>query len=168
MARRQEIVVRRAKVSDAGRIVTFVNRARRGQQKIDERAVAERFGSVGFLLAGRDGDLIGVLGWQVENLVVRVTDLLIYPASERVAAGRALLSEVERGAAELQCEVALLFLPHPSPPDLAEFCRTFGYVPRMVAGLPKAWREAAREVYVDDDATVWVKQLHAARVFRPL
>ncbi|RLC64401.1 MAG: hypothetical protein DRI79_00115 [Chloroflexi bacterium] len=168
MARRQEIAVRRAKVSDAGKIATFVNRARRGRQEIDGQAVIARFGSVGFLLAERDGNLVGILGWQIENLVARVTDLLIGPTIERVAVGRALLSEMERAATELQCEATLLFLPRPSPTDLVEFCETFGYVPEVVASLPRAWREAAYEVQIGDDEVVLVKRLRATRVLRPL
>ena len=85
MAQQQEITVRRAKPGDADRIATFVNDAWRGQQKVDGMAVIERFGSVGFLLAERDDALIGMLGWQAENLVVGLTDLLIGSASKRVA-----------------------------------------------------------------------------------
>lgn len=168
MARRQEIAVRRAKISDAGRIAAFVNRAQPGQSEIDEQTVIARLGSVGFLLAERGGNLVGMLGWQAENLVVRVTDFLIRPASERIVAGRALLSEMEQAATELQCEVALLFLPCPSPPHLVEFCKTFGYMPRSVASLPKAWREAAREARIENDETMLMKQLRPDRVFRPL
>ncbi len=51
MAQRQEIAVRRAKVSDAAKIATFVNRARQGQPEIDEQAVIARFHNVGLLLA---------------------------------------------------------------------------------------------------------------------
>ncbi len=153
---------------DSGAIAAFVNRALKGPAAVDEQAVIERFGSVGFLLAERGGDLLGMLGWQAENLVVRVTDLLIWPASERVAVGRALLSEMERAAAELQCETALLFLPPSSPPALIEFCRTLGYEPRVVADLPKVWQQAAREARVADDETVWMRQLRAGPVVRPL
>ena len=168
MAQQQEITVRRAKVSDAGRIAAFVNRAWRGQQEVNEQVVIARFGSVGSLLAERDGNLVGMLGWQVENLVVRVTDFLIWPAPERIAAGRALLSKMEQAATELQCEVALLFPPRPSPPDLVEFCKMFGYVPQIVADLPKAWQEAAREARIGDDETVLMKQLRSDRVLYPL
>ena len=168
MARRQEIIVRRAKVSDAGRMAAFVERTLLRQTEVDEQAVIARFGSVGFLLAERDGNLVGILGWQIENLVARVTDLLIWPAMERIAVSRALLSEMEQAATELQCEATLLFLPRPSPPDLVEFCKTFGYVPEIVADLPKAWREAACEAQIGDDETVLIKQLRTARVFRPL
>jgi len=162
-----EIAVRRARASDSGTIAAFVNRAL-ARPVVDGHAVIERFGSVGFLLAERGGDLVGMLGWQAENLVVRVTDLLIWPASERVAVGRALISEMERAATELQCEAALLFLPRSSPTALIEFCQTLGYEPQVVASLPKVWQQAAREACMADDETVWMRQLRAGPVVRPL
>lgn len=168
MTQQQEITARRAKVSDADKIATFVNHARQEQPEIDEQAVIARFHNVGLLLAEQDGNLIGILGWQIENLVVRVSDFLVWPAQERIAVGRVLLSEMERTAAELQCEAVLLFLPHPIPPDLVEFCQVFGYVPRMVATLPKVWREAAREARIGNDEAILMKQMRSKRVLHPL
>lgn len=163
-----EITVRRGKVSDSGTVAAFVNRALARPAMVDEQAVIGRFGTVGFLLAERGGDVVGMLGWQAENLVVRVTDLLIWPASERDAVGRALISEMEQAATELQCEVALLFLPRSSSPALIEFCRRLGYRPQVVADLPQAWQQAAREAPLGDDETVLTKQLRAGPVVRPL
>lgn len=168
MAQEQEITVRRARARDAGVVAAFVNRALKGQAAVGAWAVIERLGGVGFLLAERGGHLVGMLGWQAENLVVRVTDLLIWPASERVAVGRTLLSEMERAATELQCEAALLFLPRPNPPALIEFCQALGYEPKAVADLPRAWQEAAREAHIGADETVLMKQLRDRRVTRPL
>ncbi len=168
MTQRQEIVVRRAKVGDAAQIAAFINRALRGRVEVDEPMVVERFGNVGFLLAERDDDLVGMLGWQAENLVVRVTDFLIVAVSERIAAGQALLTAMEEAAAELQCEAALLFMPCPSPPALVRFYRMIGYESQFVADLPKAWRDAAREGGLADGETVLVKPLRDKRVLRPL
>ncbi len=168
MAQRQEITVRRGKMSDAGKIAAFVNRARQGQPEINEQAVIARFRNVGFLLAEQDGNLVGILGWQIENLIVQVSDFLAWPAQERVAVGRALLSEMERAATELQCEVVLLSLPRPTPPGLVEFCKTFGYVSKTVASLPKAWREATYEAQIGNDEAVLMKQSRPNHVLSPL
>jgi len=168
MAQPQEITVRRARPSDAGKIAAFVNNAWQGQQEIDDMAVIERFGNVGFLLAERDNEIIGMLGWQVENLVVGLTDFLVKPASERIAVGQVLVAEMERVANELQCEASLLFLPRPTPPALVEFWETFGYETQAVASLPAAWRAAAREGGLTDNDTVMVKKLRERLVFRPM
>lgn len=168
MTQPPEITVRRARVSDAERVAAFVNRARRGQAEIDRLAVIARLGNVGFLLAERAGSLIGMLGWQAENLVVKVTDFLIQPAHERKAVSRALLAEMEHAAIELQCEASLLLLPRTSPPEWANFYELFGYEPRAVVSLPKTWRAAAHEARLRDTEAVLVKQLRSSRVGRPL
>ncbi len=165
----QEISVRRAKPGDAGRIAAFVNRGRRGRAAIDELAVIERFGTVGLMIAEREGDLVGLLGWRAENLVVRVTDFLVAPVPDSIAVGRALLSEMEQAAIELQCEAVLLFLPRPHPPKLVDFCVALGYETQVVADLAKAWQEAAREAnVVSADEKVLVKRLRTGQVVRPL
>ncbi len=168
MAQQQEVTIRRARVSDAGRVAAFVNRGQRGTTGIDEQTVIARLGDVVFLLADLNGDLVGILGWRAENLVARVTDLLIGPVPDRVAVGRALLSEMEQTARELQCEVVLMLLPRPTPPALIEFYEALGYEPRTVANLTKAWREAALEAGIEEDEAVVIKQLRERRVIRPL
>ena len=102
MAQEQEVTVRRARPSDAGAIAAFINRVL-GKASVDDITIIESFGEEGFLLAERDGNLVGILGWQAENLVVRVINLLIWPAAEYVAAAPPLFSEMERAAATLQC-----------------------------------------------------------------
>ena len=124
--------------------------------------------NVGFLLAEWGDTLLGMLGWQAENLVVRLTDFLIGAASERVAVSQALLSEMERAAGELQCEAALLFPPRPAPAALVEFYETLGYEHRVVGDLPKAWQEAAHEGQLEKSDSVLVKKLREKRVLRPM
>lgn len=168
MTEQREITIRRAKPTDAGKIAAFVNNAWYRPQEVDEQTVIDRFGTVGFLLAERDGELIGMLGWQVENLVVGLTDFLINPAAERISIGQTLLAEMERSAQELQCEAALMFVPRPTPRALIEFCETLEYESQTVASLLPAWQDAARERGLRDDDTVMVKQLSERRVLRPI
>ena len=125
-------------------------------------------GNVGFLVAERAGNLTGVLGWQAENLVVRITDLLIQPAHEREATSRVLLSEMEQAAKELQCEAALLLLPRPILPEWVNFYEPFGYKAQAIASLPNAWQEAAHEARLEDGKTVMIKELSSRRATLPL
>jgi dephospho-CoA kinase len=161
-----EVAIRRAHPSDAERIAAFVDRAQpRGQQIASEEVLA-RFGTIAFLLAEANGEFVGLLGWQLENLVARVTDFLIFPPRFRLDAGRALLIEMEGAAQELQCEVAILLTPSDVPQEVLAFWETFGYGPRKVAELPRAWREVAWETGPTSDQVI-LKQLRADRVMRP-
>jgi N-acetylglutamate synthase-like GNAT family acetyltransferase len=168
MAEEHEIVVRRAKPGDVGNIVALVNSAWLGERKIDDTSVMDRLGSVGFLIAERDSAIVGLLGWQAENLVVRLTDFLVVSASERFDVGQALLAEMEQAARELECEAVLLFLPQPAPPALVEFWEALEYEFQVVADLPRAWQQAAQEIHLDDDDTVVLKKLRERRVLRPM
>jgi N-acetylglutamate synthase-like GNAT family acetyltransferase len=129
--------------------------------------VRQRFGTVGFLLAEMEGEIVGLLGWQVENLVVRVTDFLVFPARMRVSVGRALLMAMEEAAQELMCEAAILIIPASAPPEVLQFWETFGYRPQDIARLPRAWREAAREANPLQDQVV-LKQLRTDRILQPI
>lgn len=166
MADSPEIRVRRARPSDAERIAAFVSQ-RRPQAPITPDQVRERLGTVGFLMAEMDGELVGLLGWQVENLVVRVTDFLIFPARLSLVAGRALLSAMEAAANELMCEAVILVTPRTTPPEVLQFWEAFGYHARDIAGLPRAWREAAREANPLSDQ-IMLKQLRTERILHPI
>ncbi|MBN1179722.1 MAG: GNAT family N-acetyltransferase [Anaerolineae bacterium] len=161
------IEVQRARPSDIGNIVEFINRARPAGKEVSRAEILERFSVVGFLLAVRDGEIIGMMGWLAENLVARVTDFMVWPAVERLVAGRLLIASMEDAARELQCEAAILFLPRNPPPEMLIFWGAFGYKPADVDALPKAWREAAREVRGSTDRVV-VKQLRHDLITRPM
>ncbi len=160
------IRIRRARPSDAERIAAFVSQAR-PQKPVTAEEVRRRFGTVGFLLAEVNEELVGVLGWQVENLVVRVTDFLISPARLSLPVGQALLASMEDAASELLCEAAILVIPVNAPPEVIQFWETFGYHPHEIARLPRAWREAAREANPASDQVV-LKRLREERILRPI
>ncbi|MGD1993932.1 MAG: GNAT family N-acetyltransferase [Anaerolineae bacterium] len=167
MEENPEIRVRRARPSDADCIAEFINRAQGKAISVSAGDVRGRFGVIGFLLTERDGEIVGFLGWRVENLVARVTDFLVWPAKERLVAGRAMVNEMEQAARELQCEVALLYLPREVTPQLLAYWEAFGYESKKVESLPKAWREAAQEVRSLSEWVV-VKQIREDMISRPL
>jgi len=160
-------VVRRGRPADVERIAAFINQSRPQGQQVVAADVLARFGTVGFLLAEADGQLVGLLGWQVENLVARITDFLIFPAQLTQTAGPVLLAAMEETAQELQCEAAILFAPPAAPAQLLAFWEAFGYALRQLDELPRAWREVAREANPGGDR-VMLKQLRADRVLRPI
>jgi N-acetylglutamate synthase-like GNAT family acetyltransferase len=140
----ENVRVRKARFDDAKAIADFVNQARPDRQS-NAQDVAERFGQVGFLLAEDQNHIGGMIGWVVENLIIRVTDFLIGSGTDRVATGRALINAMEEQGAYLQAEAAMLFLPQNPSQVLIDYWEQFGYARETLAGLPKAWRQAAAE-----------------------
>jgi N-acetylglutamate synthase-like GNAT family acetyltransferase len=162
-----EMRVRRARLMDAELIAKFINQAKRPDDRIDAKQVQDRSGTVGFMLAETGSQVVGIIGWQAENLIVRVTDFLIWPAVDRIQAGRLMISAMEEAAQELQCEAALLFLPRQAPEHVVSFWQAFGYEQQRVEEMPKAWREAAQEAR-NAGETIVMKRLRQDRVMRPI
>lgn len=162
-----EIALHRGKPRDAQKIAELVTRLSKGRQTMTNEQVMEAFGEKAFLLLQMDQELVGIVSWQVENLVARITDLFL---DHRVAADQALppmIHEVERASADLQCEAALIF----PPIDLVGFdsvWKQLGYERRSPDELGvQAWEDAALESMPKGSA-LFFKQLRTDRVLRPI
>jgi len=161
------VQIRMARLKDAEAIAGFVNRAR-PEAQVTRMDVAERFSQVGFALAEAQGVLVGLGGFQVENLVIRVTDFLIAPDANRVATGHAMVAAMETAGIDLQTEAAMLFLPKNPSAGLIEYWQALGYERLPVADMRhRAWREAAAE-WNDAQDEAMVKQLREDVTRKPL
>ncbi len=159
--------LQRGKPRDAQKIADLVTRLSKGKRAMTQDQVMEAFGDKAFLLLQMDDNLVGITGWQVENLVARTTDLFL---DHRIAADQALplmIKEVERASHDLQCEAALVF----PPIDLVGFdsvWKQLGYERRSPDELGvQAWEDAALESAPKGSA-LYFKQLRTDRVLRPI
>jgi len=159
--------LQRGKPRDAQKIADLITRLSKGKQTMTKDEAMEAFGDKAFLLLLMDNDLVGIAGWQVENLVARTTDLFL---DHKVPADKALpliVHEVERASGDLQCEAALIF----PPIDLVGFdsvWKQLGYERRSPDGLGvQAWEDAALESMPKGSA-LFFKQLRTDRVLRPI
>jgi dephospho-CoA kinase len=159
--------LQRGKPRDAQKIADLITRLSKGKQSMTKDEAMEAFGDKAFLLLLMDNDLVGIAGWQVENLVARTTDLFL---DHKVPADKALpliVHEVERASGDLQCEAALIF----PPIDLVGFdsvWKQLGYERRSPDGLGvQAWEDAALESMPKGSA-LFFKQLRTDRVLRPI
>ncbi|MCK6538842.1 MAG: dephospho-CoA kinase [Anaerolineales bacterium] len=100
--------LQRGKPRDSQKIAELITRLSRGKRAMTSEDVMEAFGDKAFLLLQMGNDLVGVAGWQVENLVARTLDLYLDPKAPPEKALPLLLDEVERASAELQCEASLV------------------------------------------------------------
>jgi len=159
--------VQRAGSADAGQIAALVNRLSGSPRKMTRAAVLETFGEKAFLLLRQAGRLVGVAGWQVENLVARTTDVYLEKNLSLVEAAAAILETIESASRELQSEASLLFLPK-SIAGQSEVWKNLGYEKCSIEALQvRAWQEAARETGLDGVEMLF-KQLRADRVLRPI
>jgi len=159
--------LQRGKPRDAQKIADLITRLSKGKRTMSQDEAMEAFGDKAFLLLQMDNNLVGITGWQVENLVARTTDLFL---DHRIAADQALpllINEVERASSDLQCEAALIF----PPIDLVGFdsvWKQLGYERRSPDELGvQAWEDAALESMPKGSA-LFFKQLRTDRVLRPI
>jgi dephospho-CoA kinase len=159
--------VERARPRQAGEIAAFINQYNHGRRALTRDDIMEAFGEKAFMLLKLDGQLVGLVGWQVENLVARTDEVTIDPRLPLGQAVKVLMEEVERASRELQCEIALLFLPKNLAGQEVVW-HGLGYQVRTVQTLTvRAWQEAAEESLPGEDIMLF-KQLRKDRVLRPV
>lgn len=159
--------LQRGKPRDAQKIAELITRLSRGRRAMTADDVMEAFGDKAFILLRMGEELVGVAGWQVENLVARTTDLYLDPKAPAARALPLLIGEIERASGELQCEASLIF----PPIELVGFDSVWkqtGYERRTPETLGvQAWTDAALESMPPGSA-LFFKQLRADRVLRPI
>lgn len=162
-----ELLVQRGRPRDSQAIAELITRLSRGRHRMSPSDVMEAFGDKAYLMLHASGRLVGLAGWQVENLVARTTDLYLEAGVDVSASLEALINEVERASHELQSEVSLIF----PPPELAgedALWKKLGYEKRTPQTLGvQAWQDAAAES-MPEGAALYFKQLRQDRVLRPI
>jgi len=162
-----ELMAQRGRPRDSQAIAELITRLSQGRRRMTPENVMEAFGDKAYLMLHASGTLVGLAGWQVENLVARTTDLYLDSAVDAAAAIQTLVNEVERASHELQSEASLIF----PPPELAgdeALWKKLGYEKRTPQTLGvQAWQDAAAES-MPTGAILYFKQLRQDRVLRPI
>jgi dephospho-CoA kinase len=161
------MLVEKARPRHAAEIATLIGQLSDGRKKPTSEDIMAAFGEKAFLFLKLDGAPIGIVGWQVENLVERTDDVFIEPDQSLSKAMEALLNEIEATSRDLQCEIALLFLPQELSAQV-EVWTSLGYEMCTIESLGvRAWQEAAQET-MGIGESMFFKQLRKDRVLRPV
>jgi dephospho-CoA kinase len=161
------MLVEKARPRHAAEISALISRLSDGRKKPTSEEIMAAFGEKAFLFLKLDGAPIGIVGWQVENLVERTDDVFIEPNQSLSKAMEILLNEIEATSHDLQCEIALLFLP-PELSAQVEVWTSLGYEMCTIESLGvRAWQEAAQET-MGKGESMFFKQLRKDRVLRPV
>jgi dephospho-CoA kinase len=126
-----------------------------------------QFGDKAYMLLQSGRKLVGIAGWQVENLVVRTTDIYLEADIDAAKAIEVLVREIEKVSSDLQCEASLVFVPTRLPAQNGIW-KKLGYEGRSPESLGvQAWTDAAKES-MPTDTLLYFKQLRQDRVLRPI
>jgi dephospho-CoA kinase len=162
-----ELTVQRGRPRDSANIAELITLLSKGTYPQSQDDIMAAFGEKAFLLLKTDKKLVGLIGWQVENLVARITDLYVDPGVPIERALKIMISEVERASQDLQCEASLFFLP-PHVAGQESFWQGLGYARRTLQTLGvQAWRDAAIESQPPNTILLF-KQLRQDRILRPI
>ena len=162
-----EFSVQRGKPRNSSAIAELITRLSKGSRSMTSDDVMEGFGDKAYMLLQLDGKLVGLAGWQVENLVTRTTDIFLEENLNPQKALNTLIKEVEQASSELQSEASLVFPMN----DLAmqeEIWKQLGYERRTPETLGvQAWQDSATESLSAGNVLLF-KQLRQDRVLRPI
>lgn len=159
--------IKRGMPGNAEVIANFINKmAGTGLSRMD---VMMAFGQKSYLLAYDASDnMIGLMGFQVENLITRVDEFYLDPAAPKASSIAALVAQIEEASKQLQSEVGFFFLPASAGSDTVQPFLASGYEETSVKDIKiPAWREAVQEVY-SDGMRILRKQLRKDRVLKPI
>ncbi|MBN1285812.1 MAG: dephospho-CoA kinase [Anaerolineae bacterium] len=163
-----EVHVRRGSPASAGEIAEVLSKLK--NQPVSRMDIMMAFGEKAYLLAEANGQIVGIAGMQVENLITRVDEFFIMPGAPVDLIVQGLTKAVEENSKSLESEVAFFFFPIQTTPE--EIYRAFvaqDYEAREISDIKvPAWREAAQEVHIDGGAQIYAKKLRAERVLKPL
>jgi dephospho-CoA kinase len=167
VVKKGKLSVKRGKPKNAAAIAELITHLSGGGRKITADNVMEDFGDKAYMLLEQDGTLAGLAGWQVENLVTRVTDIYLEKAIDPQKALELLIKEIEIASNQLQSEASLIF-PKEELAAQETFWKLLGYEQRTPEALGvQAWQEAALESNPSAGA-LFFKQLRQDRVLRPI
>lgn len=159
--------IKRGRPQDAAAIAAFLNRLSGNGLELTADDVMAQFGEKAYMLLQLNRELVGIAGWQVENLVVRTTDLYVEPGVDIDTALSILISEIEKVSADLQCEASLVF-PRTEALAGAAIWGKLGYQSRAPEELAvEAWTDAAKES-MPSDTVLLFKQMRQDRILRPI
>ncbi len=161
-------VVVRSKPRNSESIAKLINRLSKGQQKLSSDDVMASFGDKAYMLLQLQDQLVGIAGWQVENLVARTTELYMENGIDVQTGLEMLIAEVERASSDLQCEASLIF-PAAELASMDLVWKKLGYERRTPTTLGvQAWQDAAVESMPRSGNALLFKQLRQDRVLRPI
>jgi dephospho-CoA kinase len=162
-----QMAVLRARPREADVIARLITELSAGKRQVTRDQIMEAFGEKAFMLLKVGDKPVGVVGWQVENLVARTDDVYLDSSVPLLEGVGLLMRDVERASRELECEASLLFLPASLDNQETVF-RALGYQRRTIHTLGvRAWEEAAQES-MPAGSIMLFKQLRQDRVLRPV
>jgi dephospho-CoA kinase len=163
-----DLAVERGGPGDAQRIADFINEVGKDGDDLTGSDVMMAFGQKAYFLAVSGETVVGLAGWQVENLITAVDEFYLRDGVPPPRVIAMLIEQIEERSAELQSEVALLFVSEDTPIDTLQIYIDAGYEPSTIEDVRvPIWRQAATDLQ-PSDTHLLTKRLREDRVLKPI
>jgi dephospho-CoA kinase len=163
-----DIAVKRGTPSNAELIATFVSSATGSE--VTRMDIMLAFGEKSFHIGeAKDGTIVGIVGWTVENLVTRIDEFYVSNGTQVESVANAMVLAVEEASGQLQSEVAFFFLETNTNVAILNAIKNAGYATITLQEIKiPVWRDAVGEATRGKQVTVLWKQLRTDRVLQPI
>ena len=162
--------IRRAKPSDSANVAEFISASSQGELILHEDDMMERLFSKGYLIAFKESEVVGTIGWQTENLISGIEDFFVKETGLWSSVGQVLLDRAEQAISELSCEASLLFIHNSVASAAKPFLESREYEekdPQNPSKVSREVREASREWFAEG-TTMMYRKLLERRIMTPI
>jgi dephospho-CoA kinase len=165
-AKRKKLNVVYAKPKHAGYIAGFLNEGKPEDEKLEDLDVLEKFGDRAYYLLMEEEEIAGLVGWQVENLIGQV-DEIVFSKKELVNRGlRLILDQLENSSQILNTEA--IFVKVQDQFSNKTLWQELGYeIIDLDEIKVNIWKKTARKL-VEEDHILMFKEMRSDRVLLPL
>ena len=161
--------IRRGSPKDAAEIAVLMNLLHPNGANINRHDVIESFGEKAYMLLynQQNGDMLGLLTWQVENLITRVFDILLLPEVFAVEAVMRCCKWWKKNQNCCRWKPAWSLCPN-SMEFQKIYCKNWVInAVNWQTWTTNSWQEAAREG-LEAGQLFYMKVLRTQRVLRPI
>lgn len=162
------VTIRRAKRPDLEAMAQLVNTATNGVLSIDVADMMEALFSRGYVLATVNDHVVGMAGWQTENLIAGVQDFYVLRDDLWGVVGKKLLEKIHEEVNDLSCEITLVFVIESVSEKPVAFLKSQEY--EVAESARSVWREAAEAAreWQPTDSIMLFKKMREQRIMVPM
>jgi len=163
----QDVSIRRAKRPDLEAMAQLFSQATQGTVAPDMSEMMEALFSRAYLVATIDDYVVGIAGWQTENLIAGLQDFYVLRDDMWPTVGHKMLERIHEEVDNLSCEVAITFVLDAAGSKPVEFFETQDYKQAESKDLGYMWKDAAIE-WQPEDSVLLYKKLREQRIMVPM
>ena len=162
-----DVTIRRAKRDDLEAMAKLIAAGTKGAIDPDLSQMMEAIFSRAYIIALTEGYVVGIAGWQTENLIAGLQDFYVVRDDLWSTVGKQMLDMIHEEIDSLSCEVAIVFVLNQAGSQPIEFYESQGYEQAETQELGFMWEDAAKE-WQPENSVLLYKKLRDQRIMVPM